>query len=63
MYTASTLQLGRALGLPFLEAIPQYTLYVALLIWVLIFLWMIVHLGQALTMRPKSEPLNRASEG
>ncbi len=54
MYTTCTLELGRALALPFLQIIPQYLIYVALLSWVLIFVWMMRHLWQMLTTPTQS---------
>ncbi len=37
MYAASTLQMERAMNLPFLEFIPHYFLYIALLAWLITF--------------------------
>jgi tellurite resistance protein TehA-like permease len=57
MYTASTLELGRALDLPFLSIIPRYAVYVALLSWVLVFLWMLTRLWRAFTRPAQVAPL------
>ncbi len=40
MYTTATFQLSKALGLPFLDAIARYFVYIALASWVLVFLGM-----------------------
>jgi len=41
MFTASTIQLSKALDLPFLMIIPRYFIYIALFAWMLIFWGMI----------------------
>jgi tellurite resistance protein TehA-like permease len=48
MYTTSTLQLARALQLPFLEAIPRVFVYLALLSWVATFTGLILTIARAL---------------
>lgn len=47
MYTTSTFQLSRALGLPFLEVIPQAFVYLALLAWVATFAGLLLTIGRA----------------
>src|SRR5262249_58347690 len=42
MYTAATFQLARALGLPYLLIIPEWTIYVALVAWLVVFVAMVV---------------------
>jgi tellurite resistance protein TehA-like permease len=44
MYTAATFQLAIAIELPFLKVIPQYFVYVALSIWVVVFIGMLIYL-------------------
>lgn len=44
MYTASTYQLSKALGIPFLTLIPRFMVYVALAAWVFVFFGLIRHL-------------------
>lgn len=41
MYTACTWQLARAIGLPFLEAIPRMFIFIALAAWLLTFIGML----------------------
>jgi tellurite resistance protein TehA-like permease len=47
MYTTGTFQLSRALGLPFLEAIPRLFIFVALAAWVATFTSLLAHLARA----------------
>jgi tellurite resistance protein TehA-like permease len=47
MYTTGTFQLSRALGLPFLEAIPRVFIFVALAAWVATFFSLLAHLARA----------------
>ncbi|HZT47372.1 MAG TPA: tellurite resistance/C4-dicarboxylate transporter family protein [Hyphomicrobiaceae bacterium] len=47
MYTTGTFQLSRALGLPFLEAIPRLFVFVALAAWVATFAGLLAHLARA----------------
>jgi tellurite resistance protein TehA-like permease len=49
MYTAATFQLARAMDLDFLKIIPEYSIYVALLAWVIVFLGMIFRIVKALS--------------
>ncbi|WP_255295259.1 tellurite resistance/C4-dicarboxylate transporter family protein [Bacillus sp. AFS037270] len=44
MYTTSTYQLSKALGVPFLTVIPKFMVYIALAAWVFVFFGMIHHL-------------------
>lgn len=44
MYTTSTFQLSKALGVPFLTVIPRFLVYIAMGAWVLVFLGLIHHL-------------------
>ena len=48
MYTTSTFQLSRALGLPFMETIPQASIYLALLAWAATFAGLILTVARAL---------------
>ena len=48
MYTTGTFQLSRALGLPFLEAIPRLFVFVALGAWVVAFLGLLLHLARGI---------------
>lgn len=52
MYTASTDQLARVLGLDFLLIVPQVTIYFALLAWALAFVGLLRHLGKGLVFVP-----------
>jgi tellurite resistance protein TehA-like permease len=51
MYTAATFQLGRALSLPFLLAIPAGFIYVALGAWLVMFVLMVLKIGSAATSK------------
>ncbi|MCH1624331.1 tellurite resistance/C4-dicarboxylate transporter family protein [Fredinandcohnia quinoae] len=44
MYTTSTFQLSKAIKVPFLEVIPQFMVYIALVAWVTVFIGLIHHL-------------------
>lgn len=46
MYTTGTLRLAAALGIPFLEAIPRVSFWLALLAWVLTSIGMALHFGR-----------------
>jgi hypothetical protein len=48
MYTVSTLQLSRALELSFLEVIPRYFVFVALIAWTAAFLGLLRRLLEEL---------------
>ncbi len=48
MYTTSTFQLSRALGLPFLEVIPRAFIYLALLAWVATFIGLVLTIVRSL---------------
>lgn len=48
MYTACTIMLSKALGLPFLMEIPRYFIFVACIAWIATFLGMIWATGKAL---------------
>lgn len=48
MYTTSTFQLSRALGLPFLETIPRAFIHLALLAWISTFTGLILTIARAL---------------
>jgi tellurite resistance protein TehA-like permease len=52
MYTTCTFQLAKALGLPFLYAIPQYFVYVALAAWLATFVGLIYRLVSSLILVP-----------
>lgn len=41
MYTTSTFQLSKALDLSFLNVIPQFMVYIAIIVWILVFLGLI----------------------
>jgi tellurite resistance protein TehA-like permease len=53
MYTASTFQLGRATGSDFLSAIPEVSIYLALLAWSLTFVGLLRQLGSGLLARQR----------
>ncbi len=55
MYTTGTFQLSRALDLPFLEAIPRLTVFVALAAWVATFVGLLTHLARAV-LEPWQRP-------
>ena len=55
MYTTGTFQLSRALDLPFLEAIPRLTVFVALAAWVATFVGLLTHLVRAV-LEPWQRP-------
>lgn len=46
MYTTSTYQLSKALGLPFLTNIPRFMVYIAMAAWITIFWGLLHHLYQ-----------------
>jgi tellurite resistance protein TehA-like permease len=46
MYTACTVRLSRAVDAPYLLAIPQVTVYLALAAWSLAFVGMVTHVGR-----------------
>ena len=46
MYTACTVRLSRAVDAPYLLAIPQVTVYLALAAWSLAFVGMVAHVGR-----------------
>ena len=48
MYTAATTRLSTALGADYLLVIPRVTIFVALVVWALVFSGMLVHLARAL---------------
>lgn len=50
MYTTSTFQLARALGLPFLEAIPHAFIYLALLAWIATFSGLLLTIGRVVAV-------------
>lgn len=52
MYTTSTFQLSRALDLPFLQAIPQAFIYIALLAWIATFSGITLQIARAVTEAP-----------
>ena len=52
MYTTSTLQMARALELPFLEPIPQYFVFVAVAAWIVTSAGLVHHLVRGLRGRP-----------
>ncbi len=54
MYTVSTFQLANALGLPALDIIPRYFIYVALAAWLITFVGLLVRIGQNLLVRRSS---------
>ncbi|MHB1247225.1 MAG: tellurite resistance/C4-dicarboxylate transporter family protein [Sulfuriferula sp.] len=51
MYAASTLQMERAMNLPFLEFIPHYFLYIALFAWLVTFLGLAYTLARQILVR------------
>ena len=53
MYAASTFQMERAMNLPFLEFIPRYSLYLALLAWLATFIGLIYTLARHFFVRAK----------
>jgi len=56
MYTTCTFQLAKALQLPFLLAIPQYFVYIALAAWLATFAGMIYRLVSSLIVEPLRRP-------
>ncbi len=54
MYTVSTFQLANALGLPALDIIPRYFIYVALAAWLITFIGLLARIGQSLFSRRNS---------
>lgn len=54
MYTAATLKMAQAMDLPFLEPIPEYFVYVALLAWICVFTGLVRRIFATLGQR--SEP-------
>jgi tellurite resistance protein TehA-like permease len=46
MYTACTFRLAEAMDLPFLKAIPQCLIYVALAVWLMTFTGMVSSLAR-----------------
>lgn len=44
MYTTSTYQLSKALGVPFLTVIPRFMIYIALAAWIFVFFGMVHHM-------------------
>jgi tellurite resistance protein TehA-like permease len=59
MYTTGTFQLSRALGLPFLEAIPRLFVFIALTAWVLAFLGLLAHLARVIVVAGSGGRLER----
>jgi len=55
MYTTGTLQLSRALGLPFLERIPEAFIYLAIAAWLAAFSGLVFHLAAAFAA-PRAQP-------
>jgi len=53
MYAASTLQMERAMNLPFLEFIPRYFLYLALLAWLAAFAGLVYTLARQILVRAR----------
>jgi len=56
MYTTCTFQLAKALQLPFLLAIPQYFVWVALAAWLVTFAGLIYRLVSSLILAPLRKP-------
>jgi len=56
MYTTCTFQLAKALQLPFLLAIPQYFVYIALAAWLATFAGLIYRLVSSLIVEPLRRP-------
>jgi tellurite resistance protein TehA-like permease len=56
MYTAATFQLARALGLSFLFVIPNWSIYVALVAWAIVFVAMVFSVAQWLLTGPPEIP-------
>lgn len=54
MYTTSTLQLSRALDLPFIEAIPRTFVYLALAAWTATFAGLVLHVARTLATARQS---------
>lgn len=54
MYTTCTFQLAKALGLPFLYAIPRAFVYVALAAWLATFAGLVYRLVSLLIVAPLS---------
>jgi tellurite resistance protein TehA-like permease len=54
MYTTGTLQLSRALELPFLAAIPQGFVYLALAAWLATFAGLAVKIARTVTAAPRT---------
>jgi tellurite resistance protein TehA-like permease len=51
MYTTGTLQLSRALGVPFLARVPEVFIYLAIAAWAATFLGLLLHLRSAIVAR------------
>lgn len=47
MYTTSTFQLARALNLPFIEVIPRFFVFIAIMAWFATFIGLIVHISRS----------------
>jgi tellurite resistance protein TehA-like permease len=56
MYTTCTFQLAKALEIPFLLAIPQYFVYIALAAWLATFAGLIYRLVDSLILAPLRRP-------
>jgi len=56
MYTACTLGMARAMHLPFLEPVPRYFFYVALLAWTLTCVGLLRNLARAVAAPPAVRP-------